>query len=105
MIIVEEGANLKCAEIEKYLNTHDIGFQVRVTILGHVQRGGRPTAFDRLLATRFGVSAVQALLRGESNVMVALQGTTIVTRKLEEMIGKQRPLNPQFFELARILTR
>lgn len=105
MIIVAEGANLKCPQIEDYLNQHDIGFEVRTTILGHVQRGGRPTAFDRLLATRFGVAAVEALLKGESGLMVGLEGSSVVTRKLEDVIGKQRPINPQFIELAKILTR
>jgi len=103
MIIVAEGANLKCNDIEKYLNQHDIGFEVRVTILGHVQRGGRPTAFDRLLATRFGVSAVEKLLAGEHGVMVALDQEDIITRKLEEVIGKQRSINPQFTALDEML--
>jgi 6-phosphofructokinase 1 len=105
MVLVAEGANLSCGEIETFLNQHDIGFEVRVTILGHVQRGGRPTAFDRLLATRMGVAAVEALLRGEDGVMVALEGTSIITLKLEDVIGKQRPVNPKHVELARILTR
>ncbi|HEC21785.1 MAG TPA: 6-phosphofructokinase [Chloroflexi bacterium] len=105
MVIVSEGANLKCAEIADYLNKHDIGFEVRITILGHVQRGGRPTAFDRLLATRFGVAAVETLLEGKSGVMVALEGTSIVTRDLEDIIGKQRPINPDHVRMADLLTR
>jgi 6-phosphofructokinase 1 len=103
MILIAEGASLKCNEIEKYLNKHDIGFEVRVTILGHVQRGGSPTAFDRLLATRFGVSAVERLLAGEHGVMVALDQEDIITRKLEEVIGKQRLINPQFTALDEML--
>jgi 6-phosphofructokinase 1 len=105
MIVVAEGANLKCSQIEEYLVQHDIGFEVRTTILGHVQRGGAPTAFDRLLATRMGVSAVQALIEGKSGIMVALDGIQIVLRELEEVIGKQRPINPHFVELAEMLTR
>jgi 6-phosphofructokinase 1 len=105
MVVVAEGANLKCGQIEEYLKQHDIGFEVRTTILGHVQRGGGPSAFDRLLATRMGVSAVQALVEGKSGVMVALDGTQIIFRDLEEVIGKQRPMNPHFAELAQILTR
>lgn len=103
MILVAEGASLKCNDIEKYLNQHDIGFEVRVTILGHVQRGGRPTAFDRLLATRFGVTAVEKLLAGEHGVMVALDQEDIITRKLEEVIGRQRSINPQFTRLDEML--
>jgi 6-phosphofructokinase 1 len=105
MVIVAEGSNLSTLEIEKYLNQHDIGFEVRASILGHIQRGGRPTGFDRLLATRFGVEAVDALRDDKSGVMVALEGSAIVRRELEEVIGKQRPLNPHYDELAEILTR
>lgn len=105
MVIIAEGANLETVDIATYLEQHDIGFEVRATILGHVQRGGRPTAFDRLLATRFGVAAVEALLEGKSGVMTALEGRDIVLRELEEVIGKQRPLNPHLFELSEILTR
>ncbi len=105
MIIAAEGANLKCDQIADYLERHDIGFEVRVTILGHIQRGGSPTAFDRLLATRFGVSAVKALTEGKTGVTVSLQGTAIDFHPLEDVIGKQRPINPQFVQLAGILTR
>ncbi len=105
MVVVAEGANLKCAQIAEYLDQHDIGFEVRVTILGHVQRGGNPTAFDRLLATRFGVTAVQKLLEGKSGEMVALSGISMVSVALEEVIGKRRPINPHFVELAKTLAR
>jgi len=105
LIVVAEGANLKCAQIAEYLDQHDIGFEVRVTILGHVQRGGYPTAFDRLLATRFGITAVQCLLDGQTGVMTALDGTAMITRELEDVIGKCRPINPHFMELAKVLTR
>ncbi len=105
MVIVAEGANLDVGEIADYLNQHDIGFEVRTTILGHVQRGGRPLAFDRMLATRFGVAAVELLMRGESGMMVALEGSEIVARKLEEVIGKKRPINPHHVQLAELLAR
>lgn len=104
MVIVSEGANLRCNEIAEYLEQHDIGFEVRITILGHVQRGGGPTAFDRLLATRFGVTAVQTLLEGTSGVMIGLDASAMVTRNLEDVIGRQRPINPQFVEFAKLLT-
>jgi len=60
------------------------GREARTTVLGHVQRGGSPTAYDRVLATRFGVHAVDAVSDGDSGVMVALQGTAIVRVPLEE---------------------
>jgi 6-phosphofructokinase 1 len=105
MIIVAEGANLKTRQIAESLSTHDIGFEVRTTILGHVVRGGRPTTFDRLLATRFGVAAVDALREGKSGVMTALEGTSITLINLEDVIGKQRPINPGYSELLKVLTR
>jgi 6-phosphofructokinase 1 len=103
LIVVAEGANLKCQEIADYLTKHAIGFEVRTTILGHVQRGGRPTSFDRLLATRFGVAAVEKLLEGEHGVMVALEGRSIITHKLEDVINKQRSINPDFIKLDDIV--
>ncbi len=60
------------------------GKEARATVLGHVQRGGSPTAYDRVLATRFGLHAVDAVHEGDSGVMVALQGTSIVRVPLEE---------------------
>jgi 6-phosphofructokinase 1 len=60
------------------------GFESRQTVLGHVQRGGTPTAFDRVLATRFGLHAIDALHDGDSGVMVALRGTDIVRVPLSE---------------------
>jgi 6-phosphofructokinase 1 len=105
LVIVSEGANLEIQEIADHLRDHEVGFEVRMTMLGHVQRGGRPTGFDRLLATRFGVEAVEQLVKGTHGVMVALEGMSIVTHPLEEVIGKQRPLNPHYMELAKILAR
>lgn len=105
LVIVAEGANLKLPQIADYLEEHDIGFDVRMTILGHVQRGGHPSAFDRLLATRYGVEAVEELAKGNCGCMMALEGSAIVTLPLEDVIGKQRPVNPHFTELAKILAQ
>ncbi len=77
IVIVAEGASVKTQELAEALEQLKVGFSTRVTILGHIQRGGRPSAFDRLLATRMGVRAVEALLEGQSDQMVALQGRRI----------------------------
>jgi 6-phosphofructokinase 1 len=66
------------------------GLECRVTVLGHLQRGGSPTAFDRILATRFGVKAAELCQKGVSDVMVALQGTDIVTVPLGDTVDKTR---------------
>ncbi len=76
------------------------GYETRATILGHVQRGGTPVAYDRVLATRFGVAALHAALAGRSGVMVALRGTDIVEVPLAEAVGTPRLLDPQLYETA-----
>jgi 6-phosphofructokinase 1 len=68
--------------------------ETRVTVLGHLQRGGTPTAHDRILATRFGVAAAEAACRGDSGVMVALRGTGIVPVPLQEAIASLRTVPP-----------
>jgi 6-phosphofructokinase 1 len=73
------------------------GHESRATALGHIQRGGTPTAFDRILATRFGVGASEAIHRGESDVMVALQADKIVTIPLSEAVGNSKRVDPTFF--------
>ncbi|MEX1247772.1 MAG: 6-phosphofructokinase [Anaerolineales bacterium] len=103
IIVVSEGANLKTTELSKALDAMDVGFTTRVTILGHIQRGGRPSAFDRLLATRLGVKAVDALLAGQTDVMVGLRGRDIETVPLEEVVSKQREANLDYYEMAKML--
>lgn len=69
--------------------------ETRVTVLGHIQRGGRPSTFDRILATKLGVEAVHAVERGDFGCMVALLSTRIITVPLEEAIGKQKLVDPE----------
>jgi ATP-dependent phosphofructokinase / diphosphate-dependent phosphofructokinase len=71
------------------------GLETRVTVLGHLQRGGTPTAYDRLLATRFGVAAAESACRGDSGVMVALRGTEIVTVPIADAIATLRTVPPE----------
>jgi 6-phosphofructokinase 1 len=103
MGIIAEGASLKINEVAQYLENHEVGFEVRMTVLGHVVRGGRPSAFDRLLATRMGVDAVERLLAGETGVMVGLHGRDIGTVSLEDATTKQRSVSKQYIEMAEIL--
>jgi ATP-dependent phosphofructokinase / diphosphate-dependent phosphofructokinase len=78
------------------------GFETRMTILGHVQRGGTPTAYDRVLATRFGVRAVQAADEGEFATMVALRGTDIVLVGLEQAVAEPKLLDPALYAVAEV---
>lgn len=103
IVVVSEGASVKTTELAKALNEGSVGFSTRVTILGHIQRGGRPSAFDRLLATRLGVKAVDGLLAGESDVMVGLRGRDIEMVPLQEVVSRQREANLEYYEMARML--
>jgi 6-phosphofructokinase 1 len=78
------------------------GYESRVTILGHVQRGGTPLAFDRVLGTRFGVAAAEAVDAGRSGVMVALRGTNIVEVPISEALGDPKTLDDKFFADAAV---
>ena len=78
------------------------GYESRMTILGHVQRGGSPTAYDRVLATRFGVAAVDAVGRGEFGRMVALRGTDIVSVALDDALAESKLLDPGLYETAEV---
>lgn len=78
------------------------GFETRVTILGHVQRGGTPTAFDRVLATRFGVAAIDAVHDGRWGQMVALQAGEIVPVPLAEAVGTLKTVDPALYDVARV---
>ncbi len=77
-------------------------FETRVTILGHVQRGGTPTAFDRVLATRLGVAAADAVAAGDFGTMSALRGGDIVQIPLEEAVDHLKTLNDDLWETARV---
>lgn len=79
------------------------GYDTRVTVLGHIQRGGSPSAFDRILATRLGAAAVDVLLRGESNVMVGLQGNQVATESLDHVVTQKRGLDVSLYELEAIM--
>ncbi len=91
--------NLLGKELERRL-----GVETRVTILGHVQRGGSPTAFDRILATRFGVAAIELVRTGEFGKMVALRGNTITSVPLKDVAGRQKTVDPSLYKLAKTVT-
>jgi 6-phosphofructokinase 1 len=78
------------------------GFETRVTILGHIQRGGTPTAFDRVLATRFGIAAIDAVEEKDYGKMVALRGTDIVRVPIGDAVGELKTLDPSLYETAAV---
>jgi 6-phosphofructokinase 1 len=104
--VIAEGAPYKVTDLAEYLsNSQSVGFEIRLTILGHIQRGGSPTAFDRLLATRMGVKAVDVLCEGGSGVMVALNGRRMETVPLQDAVSQIRPISEGYYEMARFLSR
>ena len=82
-------------EIEKSLN-----IETRVVVLGHLQRGGSPTAFDRILATRFGIAAIDMVHQGKFDRMVAMKGNEIVSVPLKEVVGKRKPVDLKLYDIA-----
>jgi len=79
------------------------GKEARTVVLGHVQRGGTPTAFDRWLATRFGLHAITAVHEGDYGTMVALRGTDIVRVPLSEGTGELKTVRPELYDEAEVL--
>ncbi|HAH21409.1 MAG: pyrophosphate--fructose-6-phosphate 1-phosphotransferase [Omnitrophica WOR_2 bacterium GWF2_43_52] len=88
---------LLAREIEK-----QTGYETRVSVLGHIQRGGSPSAFDRVLGTRFGVKAVELVLQKKFGRMVALSGGTIIDVPLEAATGKLKTVDTEYYELAKV---
>ncbi len=78
------------------------GYETRVTVLGHLQRGGSPTAFDRVLGTRFGIKATECVLDGTFGVMVSLQGNAIVSVPLEQGTGTLKTVDRTLYDNAKI---
>ena len=85
------------AQIEKRT-----GFETRVSVLGHIQRGGSPTAFDRVLGTRFGIKAVELIIDKKFGKMVALDGTKIIDVPLEEAVKALKTVDMEFYNIAKV---
>ncbi|HEU4940348.1 MAG TPA: ATP-dependent 6-phosphofructokinase [Candidatus Eisenbacteria bacterium] len=78
------------------------GYETRYSVLGHIQRGGSPTAFDRVLGSRFGVAAADLVARGGFGRMVAIRGTAIVDVPLAEAVGSIKQVGPELYDMARV---
>ncbi|MFH1382175.1 MAG: 6-phosphofructokinase [Chloroflexota bacterium] len=107
IVVVAEGAEYNAEKLQHYFAEHHerLGFEVRITILGHVQRGGAPSAFDRLLGTRMGAAATEHLARGEHGALVGLIDGQIVTTPLTEVVANKKQLDLNLLELARALNK
>lgn len=107
LVVVAEGANYNAEGLVRYFREHRqrLGFELRAITLGHVQRGGAPTAFDRLLATRFGAAATTYLAEGRYGVLAGLVKGEVGATPLAEVIANKKPLNFQLMELAKVLAK
>ena len=84
-------------EIEKGLDT-----ETRVVVLGHIQRGGTPTAFDRILGTRLGLAAIDFVHEGKFGCLVGIQGNRIVPVALKDVVGKRKTVSPELYEIVSV---
>ena len=103
IVVAAEGAKPSAEEFNQYVNNTGGVYESRLTSIGHIQRGGNPTASDRILATRMGVAAVEALANGESKIMIGFTGEQMKCVSLEEVVGKTRPLDPELYKMAGVL--
>lgn len=107
LVVVAEGAKYNAAGLADYFseNRERLGFTLRVTTLGHVQRGGEPSAFDRILATRLGAAATDSLARREYGVLMGLLGSQVRPTPLDDVVGQTKPLDLSLLKLAAALAR
>ena len=103
--VIAEGARCGVHELMAYYGTHrdSIGFELRVTRLGHVVRGGAPSASDRVLATRLGADAVELLAAGRFGVLAGIVKGEAAATPLAEVAGRARPADVRLLELARVM--
>lgn len=107
IIVVAEGATPDAEGLAQYFKQHEerLGFELRVTTLGHVQRGGAPLASDRMLATRLGARATQELANGNYGVLVGQRKGEIITTPHDAVVSHKKELDTELMELAKVLAK
>jgi 6-phosphofructokinase 1 len=107
LIVVAEGSKYNAQQLVDYFKEHNerLGFDLRATTLGHIQRGGAPGAFDRLLGTRLGAKAVEQIVQGHFGVLVGQVKGEITTTPHDEVIAKKKIIDPRLFDLANVLAK
>ncbi len=106
IVVVAEGDKTgeNVFELAKYVEDNLPQYEARVSILGHMQRGGAPSCFDRVLASRMGVKAVELLIDGKSNLMVGIQNNQMVSVELEKAIKENHKMNKEILRIAEIMS-
>lgn len=103
IVVVSEGAEPSAEELVRYINEAGNTYDTDLTELDHLQSGGKPTAFDRILASRLGAEAVESLAEGESSKMIGLQGSELVRTPLPEALEGRRSMHYDMYRLVSIL--
>ncbi|MDD3005194.1 6-phosphofructokinase [Flavobacterium sp.] len=106
IVVVAEGDNTgkNVFELKEYIEKHLPEYDTRVSVLGHMQRGGSPSCFDRVLASRLGVKAVESLLEGKSNFMAGIDKDEIVLVPLQQAIKGHYPINTELLRVSDIMS-
>lgn len=105
LVVVAEGSKIGGAnELAKLVAERSSYFDIKVTILGHLQRGGSPTYFDRVLASRMGVAAIEGLLNGQNDVMVGIKDNKIVYNSFDTIINNHHAIDPEYLRISKILS-
>jgi len=106
IVVVSEGDKIgkNVFELANYVEENLPQYEVRVSVLGHMQRGGSPSCFDRVLASRLGVKAVELLLDGQTNVMVGIINNKIETTDLENAIKEHHKINMELLRVSDIMS-
>ena len=105
LVVVAEGSKMGGAmELAKKFSERNNYFDIKVTILGHLQRGGSPTYFDRVLASKMGIAAVEGLLAGKNDVMVGIQNNAIVYNEFNTIMSQHHKIDPELIRIAKILS-
>ncbi len=105
LVVVAEGATYNANALTAAISEHAdmAGFTIRTTILGHVQRGGVPSASDRILAARFGVAAIDAIAMDMHGILIGIHNGTIIHTPLSEVASHKKELDLSLFQLAKVL--
>lgn len=106
IVVVAEGDKIgkNIFELAEFVENNLDGYEVRVSVLGHIQRGGSPSCFDRVLASRMGVGAVDALVSGKSNVMIGIQNNKIVEVPFLKAVKNKQKIDQELIRVSDIVS-
>ena len=106
IVVIAEGDKIgkSVFELKDYVESNLPEYDVRVSVLGHMQRGGSPSCFDRVLASRLGVKAVEMIIENKTNLMIGLKNNTVITTDLEEAITGGHEINKELLRVSDIMS-